>query len=102
MQSILVAYATVRQDREGDEAYHYWDLSVIKHLRINKVPLTLQDEKKKTALVYSKWGLKNFKPWYVSPLNSGKNDDFVFLMLNLLKKTNNCLTNERYWYFRGD
>ena len=75
-----------------------------KHLRIKTVPLSLSlhDEKKKTAFLYSKWGLKNFKPWYLSNLNSGKNDDFVFLMLNLLKKTDNCLKNKRYWYFRGD
>jgi len=62
----------------------------------------MHDQKKTTALVYSDWGLKNFKPWYVSNLNSGKNDDFAFLMLNLLKKTNNCLQKKRYWFFRGD
>jgi hypothetical protein len=102
MGSILEAFATFREGRDGDEMYQTWDKSVTKYLKTTTIPITLKDEKKKSALGYSDWGLKNFKPWYLADLNSAKNDDFVFLMMDILERTRSCMKKQKYWFFRGD
>jgi hypothetical protein len=92
----------MHQGREGDEMYQYWDSSLLKALRPTKIPLTLLDEKRKSALEDSPWGLRNFYPWFVSPLNSGSNNDFVKLMVDLLVHQEPVIKSKKYWFLRGD
>ena len=102
MGSILEAFATIRGERSDDDMYCCWDSSLIKHLKITTIPITLKDELKKPTLGYSDWGLRNFKPWYLAELNSAKNDDFAFLMMDLLERTSSFVKDKKYWFFRGD
>jgi len=92
----------MRQDREDDEMYECWNESLVKAIRPTKIPLSLIDETKKSAMTHSVWGLRNFHPWFVSEWNSGSNDDFVKLMVKLLNQNHNVIISLRYWFFRGD
>ena len=44
VNSLIATFATVHQGRESDEMYQYWSQSLLKELKISKIPLTLVDE----------------------------------------------------------
>jgi hypothetical protein len=99
---MIDVFKLMAQDRDGDEMYECWNESLIKAFRPTKIPLSLIDETKKSAMSDSVWGLRNFYPWFVSEWNSGSNDDFVKLMVKLLNYNHTTIVSRRYWFFRGD
>jgi hypothetical protein len=99
---LIDVFTTIHQGRDGDEIYNYWDRSLIKVVRPTKIPFTLLDEKDKSALEDSPWGLQNFYPWFVSGFNSGANDQFVRIMAKLLTYNDKLLKAHKYWFLRGD
>jgi hypothetical protein len=96
------AFDVIRQTREGDEMFQYWNDSLIKKIKPTKIPFTLVDEKRKTALSDSPWGLRHFHPWFLSERNSGANDDFIKIMVDMLTYNDDVLRNRKYWFVRGD
>jgi hypothetical protein len=98
----LDAFKTIRQGREGDEMYCAWDESLLKSINNLTVPLTLQDEKKKSAFTSSNLGLRNFYPWYLSKYNSAKNSDFIMMMLEVFEGMDDALKKKQYIFLRGD
>ena len=102
VNSLIATFATVHQGRESDEMYQYWSQSLLKELKISKIPLTLVDEKRKSALTDSPWGLRNFHPWFVSGNDSASNDGFLHLMTDLLEYNHDVIKAKKYWFLRVD
>jgi hypothetical protein len=102
MNSVIEVFNSVRQGREGDETFQYWNLSLIKVLKPTKIPFTLIDEARKSALSDSVWGLRLFNPWFLSGLNSASNDDFLKLMVDMLDYNDDVIKKHMYWFIRGD
>jgi hypothetical protein len=102
VNSLIEAFDIVRQQRLGDEMYYYWNDSLLKTLRISKIPLTLVDEKRKSALTDSPWGLRHFHPWFLSDQDSASNDGFLHLMTDLLEYNHNVIQEKKYWFLRVD
>ena len=71
-------------------------------IKPTKIPFTLIDEKRKSALTDSPWGLRHFHPWFLSGRNSGSNDDFMKLMVDMLVYNDDVLKAKKYWFIRGD
>ena len=90
------------EEKEGDALFYYWNKSLIKVVKPTKIPFTLVDETRKSALTDSPWGLRHFHPWFLSPRNSGSNDDFLMLMVDLLNYNDDLIRGKQYWFIRGD
>jgi hypothetical protein len=82
--------------------YYAWDGSLLKSINNLTVPLTLQDQKMKSAFTSSGLGLRNFYPWYLSKYNSAKNSDFIMMMLEVFQGIDDALKKKHYIFFRGD
>ena len=82
--------------------YCAWDESLLKSINNLTVPLTLQDEKKKSAFTSSNLGLRNFYPWYLSKYNSAKNSDFIMMMLEVFEGMDDALKKKQCIFLRGD
>jgi hypothetical protein len=92
----------MRQGRIDDEMFQYWDQSLIKQMKPTKIPFTLIDEARKSALTDSIWGLRLFHPWFLSGRNPASNDDFIKLMVDMLDYNDDVIAKKLYWFIRGD
>ena len=54
--AIIDVFAKMGQDKE-DAMFYYWDKSLVKGVKPTKIPFTLLDETRKSALADSPWGL---------------------------------------------
>jgi hypothetical protein len=100
--AIIDVFAKMGQDKKDDAMFYYWDNSLVKGVKPTKIPFTLVDETRKSALTDSPWGLRHFHPWFLSPRNSGANDDFLKIMVDLLAYNDDLVRAKKYWFFRGD
>ena len=99
---MLLLFEQIRQGRQGDQLYYQWDSSLIKGLQKKVVPLTLEEEKDKSAFDYSIRRVRNLKPCYVSKYASNSLSDFVRMMGAFLSSRDEILEHNQYWFFRGD
>jgi len=92
-----------RENSEGDEIYFsFYDKCLIKQFAITKIPFTLRDTKKDSALDYSPIGFKKFYPWFVSDNNPATMREYFNVVMELLKVTDKAIQQEEYWFFRAD
>ena len=100
--AITKVFAKIGSEQKGDAIFYYWEKSLIKVVKPTKVPFTLVDETRKSALTDSPWGLRHFHPWFLSPGNLGANDDFLKIMVDLLTYNDDLVHARQYWFIRGD
>ena len=67
-----------------------------------KIPLTVRDTTKRSALAYSKVGIGKFHPWFVSDNNPACMGEYFNVVMDILKVTDRAIENEEYWFFRAD
>ena len=83
MNKVKQAFTTGSHDsKEGP--YSFLTNSLLFGRQINSVPMTTEDEEKKSSLQYGERGYKHFHPWFLSNLNPSSVD------------------REEYWFFRAD
>jgi len=89
--------------KQGDDAYYsFYDNSFIKGYRITKIPLSVRDTTKRSALSYSPVGIGNFHPWFVSNNNPAAMEEYFNVVMDILKVTDQAIEKEEYWFFRAD
>ena len=85
-----------------DGPYSFYQNSLLFESDINTVPISLVDEKKKSALQYSHRGYKHFHPWFLADLNPSSVDEYFQLVMKVLPFVDPILDREEYWLFRAD
>ena len=100
---ILSAFEFSSKGKQGDDAYYsFYDNSFIKGYRITKIPLSVRDTTKRSALSYSPVGIGNFHPWFVSNNNPAAMEEYFNVVMDILKVTDQAIEKEEYWFFRAD
>ena len=80
----------------------FYETSFIKHHRITKIPLSIRNTKKRSALTYSPLGIGKFHPWFVSNNNPASMGEYFNVVMEILKITDSAIKKEEYWFFRAD
>lgn len=101
MQSILKAFEAGSCDSKHGR-YSFLQASLLFEQTINTVPMTINDEEKRTSLEYGLHGYKHFHPWFLADLNPSSVDEYFQLVMQVLPHVDLILNREEYWFFRAD
>ncbi len=101
MEKILNAFKSGSLDCK-DGPYSFLQNSLLMQQPINTVPMTLNDEEKRSSLEYGKHGYNHFHPWFLADLNPSSVDEYFQLVMQLLPHVDPILNREEYWFFRAD
>lgn len=101
MKKIIAAFKAGSVDQK-DGPYSFFQNSLLFERDLNTVPMTLNDEKKKSSLEYGEHGYKHFHPWFLADLNPSSIDEYFRLIMEVLPHVDPILNREEYWFFRAD
>src|SRR3954454_16926344 len=86
MDEIVDAFNLGSAGTDDDLVYSFWEKSGIQQLPLNTVPLSLNDDKKSSAMKQSKLGDENFDPWFVADANPGPINDYFKVVMEILEQ----------------
>jgi len=101
MEHIVNAFGVGSADSK-DGPYSFLQNSLLYQQQINTVPMTINDEEKKSTLEYGQHGYKHFHPWFLADLNPSSVDEYFQLVMEVLPHVDPILNREEYWFFRAD
>lgn len=111
LENVTARFASISRDAKGDQRFGYWEISSIREAQIRSVPIRIDETKRLREdraptwrPAYTEQGLKNFWPWFILNKNSSDNNDYLDIVIELLKKIDPP-ENKRlpdYTYVRGD
>ncbi len=82
--------------------YSFLENSLVVQRQLRSIPMTLNDEKKRSSLEYGDNGYKHFHPWFLADLNPSSVDEYFQLVMEILPHVDPILNREEYWFFRAD
>lgn len=101
MKDVLSAFNAGSEDAKGGP-YSFWDNSVSLDLKLNTVPLTLEQEEKKSVFNYGSNGYRFFHPFFLLDRNPASCDDYFHVVIDILAAVDDTFNREEYVFFRGD
>ena len=101
MKDVLLAFNSGSEDSKGGP-YSFWENAVSLNLKLDTVPLTLEQKEKKSVLNYGSNGYRFFHPFVLLDKNPASCDDYFHVVMEILATVDDTFNREEYVFFRGD
>ena len=104
LKEVINAFRAGSEGNPLDEGpWSFWRSAIHQDPNISNIPVSLFDDKKKSAFEYSSRGYKYFHPWTLHDLNPSDTNQYFQVVMFLLRKVDPIINEkEQYWLFRGD
>ena len=101
MKDVLLAFNSGSEGSKGGP-YSCWENAVSLNLKLDTVPLTLEQKEKKSVLNYGSNGYRFFHPFVLLDKNPASCDDYFHVVMEILATVDDTFNREEYVFFRGD
>jgi len=101
MKDVLLAFNSGSEDAKGGP-YSFWENAVSLNLKLDTVPLTLEQKEKKSVFNYGSNGYRFLHPFVLLDKNPASCDDYFHVVMKILATVDDTFNREEYVFFRGD
>ena len=101
MKDVLLAFKSGSEDSKGGP-YSFWENAVSLNLKLDTVPLTLEQKEKKSVFNYGSNGYRFLHPFVLLDKNPASCDDYFHVVMEILATVDDTFNREEYVFFRGD